>query len=320
MMNEVIMVMGAPASGKGTTAKQYIDKGYIHLNRDAAGGKVISLIPKMEDALRKGKNVVLDNLFAKAESRKPFIDAVNGRSNNLTETVPIRCVHVTTSIEEAQINALRRMYQRYGRFFMNAEELKEVKNDSNMFPPLVLFKYRKEFEKPMLVEGFSDIETVKFVRTWDKTYLHKALILDYDDNLRTTDNTLGYPVDPVQVKILPNRKEKLKEYADAGYILCGISNQSGVHKGTLTFDDAIACFEKTNELLGRKIDYTFCPHNAAPPSCYCRKPSVGNLIKLIEKYHLDVKQCLGVGDQTSDKTCFERIGIPFQFTEEFFRK
>ena len=149
-MNEVVMIVGCPASGKSSLSKKYTDDGYVYLNRDSAGGKVISLVPKMEAALRVGKNVVLDNLFATVESRKPFIDAAT--TSDPTEGVPVKCVHLTTSIEEAQINALRRMHQRHGKFFMNAEELKEVKKDPNMFPPLVLFKYRKEFEPPTKAE------------------------------------------------------------------------------------------------------------------------------------------------------------------------
>ena len=56
----VIMVMGYPASGKGTAAKEYIDQGYLHLNRDKSGGKVIDLLPRMKDAIALGKNIVLE--------------------------------------------------------------------------------------------------------------------------------------------------------------------------------------------------------------------------------------------------------------------
>lgn len=315
MSSEIIMIVGCPAAGKSSLSKKYTDQGYVYLNRDSAGGKVVSLVPKMETAIRNDKSVVLDNLFATIESRQPFIQTAQKMR------IPIKCVHLTTSIEDGQINALRRMHQRYGQFFMNAEELKDVnKKDPNMFPPLVLFKYRKEFQKPSLAEGFTDIETVKFVREWSAEYKNKALILDYDSNLReSTHATLDYPVHPSQVVALPGRKEKIQEYVDLGYVLCGISNQSGVHKGLLTLQDCIDCFEKTNELIGHKIDYTFCPHQSNPPSCFCRKPQSGLFVKLIERYKLDVKQSLFVGDQTTDKTGAERLGIPFMWTHEFFK-
>jgi len=310
-MSEVILVMGAPASGKGTKAKEYINKGYVHLNRDEHGGKVINLVHLMEKELKAGNNVVLDNLYTTRESRKPFIQACKDAG------VPISCVHVNTSIEESQVNALRRMYQRHGRFFMNADELKGNK-DPNIFLPVVLFKYRKNYEQPLSHEGFVSIETVEFKREWTSDYCNKALILDYDQNLRNTRRSYGYPIEPGDVELLPGRTERIQEYVNKGYILCGVSNQSGVHKGNLTYEDAVRCFEHTNKLLGHDIDFTFCPHQASPPSCYCRKPGSGLFVKLIEKYKLDVTKCFFVGDQTTDKTGAERVKIPFIHTDKFF--
>jgi D-glycero-D-manno-heptose 1,7-bisphosphate phosphatase len=315
-MSEVILIMGCPASGKGTKAKEYIDKGYVHLNRDEQGGKVVSLVPLMEKELQAGNNVVLDNLYATRDSRKPFIQACKNTG------VPIHCVHVNTSIEEAQINALRRMYQRYGRFFMNAEEIKadnRAKKDSNMFPPFVLFKYRKDFEEPLSHEGFDSIETVEFKREWSPEYCNKALILDYDQNIRDTTCSYGYPIKPEDVYVLPGRSEKIQEYVEQGYILCGVSNQSGVHKGNFTYEAAVECFEHTNKLLGHNIDFTFCPHQSSPPACYCRKPGVGNGVKLIEKYKLSPNLCIFVGDQTTDRTFAERCGFKFIHTHKFFK-
>ena len=75
-MTEVIMVLGAPASGKSTLTKDYISQGYHNLNRDTEGGSIKDLLPKMEILLKENKKVVLDNLFAKVETRKPFIDLV----------------------------------------------------------------------------------------------------------------------------------------------------------------------------------------------------------------------------------------------------
>lgn len=114
------------------------------------------------------------------------------------------------------------------------------------------------------------------------------------------------------------RKEKLDEYVKKGYTLLGVSNQSAIGKGSLTKQAAIACFEKTNELLGHKIDYVFCPHNSFPIACYCRKPMPGNGVVLIEKYKLSAKDCIFVGDQTSDKTFAARCGFKYQSEGEFF--
>jgi len=316
-MSEVIMVLGPPASGKSSKSKEYIDKGYIHLNRDKSGGKIVSLLPKLESALKNNENVVLDNLFPTKEVRKPFIEIC--KNNN----VNISCVYVKTSIEDCQINALNRMYERYQTIFHHPDDIKShsrAKNDPNMFPPVVLFRYKKEFEKPVVEEGFSNIQEINFIRRIDPTYSNKALILDYDDTLRKSNGKNPFPIHPNEVEVLPGRTKKLKEYKSLGYILLGVSNQSGVAKRLFTKEDAISCFDRTNELLGVKIDYCFCPHQAAPPVCYCRKPQTSNGIHLIHKYKLNPNECIFVGDATSDKTFAQRLGFKYYHPEEFFNE
>jgi len=310
-MSDVILIMGGPASGKSTLSNDFIKQDYVYLNRDKAGGKVASLLPTLRKTLATGSNVVIDNLFPTIESRKPFIDVC--KENN----VNIRCIHMNTSIEDCQINALHRMWDRRKRLFLTAEELKGIK-DPNLFPAVVLFKYRKEFQKPTTSEGFSDIQTVNFTRKPKIGYNAKALILDYDDTLRKTNGAQSYPCHPSEVEILPNRKDILTSYKEKGYLLLGVSNQSGVHKGTLTYDDAVACFEKTNELLGHDIEYVFCPHQSNPPCCYCRKPQSASGVLLIERHKLNPVECIFVGDQTSDKTFAQRLGFKYFHPDKFF--
>jgi D-glycero-D-manno-heptose 1,7-bisphosphate phosphatase len=309
---EVVMICGYPASGKSTEADKLIKKDYVYLNRDTAGGKVIDLLPDLKKTLAAGSNVVLDNLFPTPESRKPFIDAAKAAGAS------IRCIVMETSIEDSQINALHRMWQRHKKFFFAPNDLKGVK-DPNMFPVAVLFKYRKEYKKPSTAEGFEKIDAVKFTRLARSGYNTRALILDYDDTLRRTTGKQNYPVHPSEVEILPGRAEKLTEFVNQGYVLLGVSNQSGVDKGILTYEDAVACFERTNELLGHKIDYVFCPHQSAPPNCYCRKPQSGHGVHFIEKYKLNVNECIFVGDKTTDKTFAQRVGFQYFHPDEFFK-
>lgn len=307
------MVLGAPASGKSSYSETLEKKGYIHLNRDKEGGSVIDLLPKMEILISNGKSIVLDNLFSTAESRKPFISAA--KINN----VPIRCIWVTTSIEDSMINALHRMWNRYQKIFFHPSDLKGVK-DPNMFPIAVFFKHKKEFEKPSTSEGFDRVDSEKFTRIYNTSYTNKAAIFDYDGTLRVVKNgEFEFPVKPSEVELLSNRIEKLVELKKQGYILLGASNQSGVAKGDLTLDDAKACFEQTNKLLKQDIDCVFCPHSV-PPVCYCRKPQSGIAVYLMNKYKLDPRKCIYVGDQTTDKTFAARVGFQYFDAGEFFRK
>lgn len=312
---KVVMIIGGPAAGKSTQSELFIKQDYIYLNRDSCGGKVIDLLPKMENTLKVGNNVILDNLFPTIDSRKPFIDLAKSLS------AEISCLHINTSIEDCQINLLNRMYKKYKKLFNHPDDIKadaSAKKDPNVYPIAVLFKYRKEFETPTINEGFSSVTEVDFKRIWGAEFSNKALILDYDDTLRTSTGIKQYPINPSDIQILPNRKEKIQKYKDDGYLLLGVSNQSGIHKGILSYDDAVACFEKTNELLGFDIHYTFCPHQSNPPVCFCRKPQSSNGVYLINKYKLNPSQCIFVGDQTSDKTFANRVGFKYYDVSDFF--
>jgi HAD superfamily hydrolase (TIGR01662 family) len=309
---KVTMVVGYPASGKSTLTKGLVDKGAVSLNRDTEGGTIVALLPKMESLLKNGKDVVLDNLFVNVEVRKPFIEMAKRHNADIS------CQLMGTSIEDAQFNVVQRAIGLIGKF-PTPEAIKAAKH-TNIFPPLVLFKYKKEFEKPTVEEGFSKVETIKFVRKDDPTLTQKALIVDYDGTLRECINGNDkYPVIESQIELKAGRKAVLDAYKKKGYLLLGISNQSGVAKGELTYEKAEQLFEHTNKLLGVDIEYRFCSHQSAPISCYCRKPMPGIGVEFILKHKLNRKETIFVGDMTTDKTFASRAGFQYIDQAEFFK-
>ncbi len=314
MKQEIVMFCGFPSSGKSRLAAKFASTHEV-LNRDTVGGKVVELLPRMEALLDEGKSVVLDNLHATTKNRKPFLKAARKRK------VSIRCEWQSTPAEQCQIQALNRMWERYGTIFWTKKEIAqhaEAKKDPNIFPVVVLFKYKKEFEKPTVDEGFESVSKSKSDLEWPAEYKNKAVILDYDDTLRKVINgKQKYPTRPEEVELLPNRTERLKALQDEGYLLLGVSNQSGIARGDVSYEDAVECFEHTNALLDVEIDFHFCPHNV-PPSCYCRKPQSGIGVYFIHKYKLDPAQCIFCGDQTTDKTWAKRLGIPYAHPNEYF--
>ncbi len=311
-MSNVKMVLGFPASGKSTLTKDFVAQGYVSLNRDTEGGTIPQLLPKMEQLLKDGKKVVLDNLFAKAETRKPFIDLAKQYGQD------IDCVVMGTSIEDSQFNAVQRMIDLTGSF-PSLEEIKKSKHP-NIFPVVVLFKYNKEYEKPTVAEGFKSVETIKFVRRDNPAFTNKAVILDYDGTLREcVGGNDKFPVSKDQIEVKKDRAARIEEYRAMGYKILGVSNQSGIAKGELTYETAVELFDHTNKELGCDIEYVFCPHQSAPPMCYCRKPQVGWAVHLINKHQLDRKQCIFVGDMTTDKTFAKRAGFQYWDHSEFFK-
>ena len=305
------MIVGFPASGKSSLTKEYIKQGYVSLNRDSEGGKIASLVPKMEALIDEDKDVVLDNTFATILERKQFIDAAHAKEAEIT------CNWLKTSIEDAQFNACYRMMELRGKL-LTPSEIKAEKSP-NLFPPAVLFSYRKRFEKPTLKEGFDTLIEDDFVREFPKDWTDKAVFLDYDGTLRDTISGGKWPTDPSDIKILENRKKVLDSWVEKGYTLLGVSNQSGVSKNNPTDEVVRECFDKTNELLGLDIEYAYCPDNPAPVSCYCRKPMPGMAVEFCYKYKLDPRKCIMVGDRTSDKTFAKRSHIgQYYDAEDFF--
>ena len=312
-MIEITLLVGYNSGGKTTAARKLMTPSseLFRVNRDLVGGTLDGLCNHVRKAINEGNyKFLMDNTYATIESRKSIIALAKELK------AKIECIWLTTSFEDAQFNACTRMVRKHGRA-LTPEEMKKTK-DPNDFPPVALFAYKKNFEKPTTEEGFDKVTKLPFERVKDPLYCNKALILDYDDTLRKTSDGAKYPTTPEQVVILPGRKEKLVEYSKKGYLLLGVSNQSGVAKGVFTEQAARDCFERTNELLDIEIDYLFCPHNVPPVNCYCRKPGPMNGVLHIERYKLDASQCIFVGDATTDATFATRCGFKYFHPDEFF--
>lgn len=314
-MPEVVLIGGMPAGGKTTVMKRYLDKGYARLNRDVQGGKVADLLDPLVGCLRAGKDVVLDNLYATKASRADFIKAA--ASVGATSSF----VLMDTSLEDAQFNACCRMMEKCGKVLHPEDhKLPQYKNDPNLFPVAVIYKYRKEFEKPTTAEGFASVKTEHFVRAYPADWVNEALIFDFDGTLRTHVGTEKYPLKPSEVRAIKERGVKLARLAKLLPLL-GASNQSGIAKGNLTCEDAEACFAETTKQLGVKFEeILYCPHKVPPITCYCRKPGPGMGVQLIWKYKLDPRKCVYVGDMTTDKTFAARCGFKFEDHTEFFKR
>jgi len=307
-MREVVMLMGFPASGKSTLAKRYIRAGYVPLNRDTIGGTISGVHAKLQNLLQDRiiQHVVLDNTYATAESRSGALK-VAARFN-----VPVRCIWMKTSIEDAQFNAAWRIKSLTGDVLVTKDKNPQV------FPPVVLFAYRKRFEEPTIKEGFYSVEKVEFERKMPAGYDNSATIFDYDGTLRETISGEKYPRTADDVRLLPGRKAVVDKLIADGAIVLGASNQSGIHKGSLTLADAEHAFARTNRLLGHKIDVRFCPHRSNPLSCWCRKPMPGMGVRFVMDYKLDPKKVTMVGDMTSDKTFARRCGFKFIHANDYF--
>ncbi|NP_001108303.1 polynucleotide kinase 3'-phosphatase [Xenopus laevis] len=107
---EVVVAVGFPGAGKSTFFKEHlVPKGYDYANRDTLGSWQ-KCVAACEDALKKGKRIVIDNTNPDLESRSRYIDCARKAG------LPARCFLFTATIEEAKHNnreqVCRAVYQR----------------------------------------------------------------------------------------------------------------------------------------------------------------------------------------------------------------
>lgn len=310
---EVVLFVGPPAGGKTSRVQPFLDDGYRRLNRDQLGGRLRDLVIKMASAIGQGeRRFVLDNTYPTRRSRGEILDLARRHG------LPVRCVWIDTSTEEALFNACCRMLDRQGKILAPAEVVRLSKDDPNMLPPAAIFYYFQRFEEPTVEEGFVAVERVTFERRLPADYTGRALLLDYDGTLRRSTGPAPFPLKPEEVEILPGRKEVLDRYVAAGLQLLGVSNQSAVGKGQLSREQVEACFKRTNELLGHDIPVLYSPHAADRAGVWDRKPMPGMGVQWIRERRLDRSRCLMVGDLESDELFARNCGIPYRDQAELF--
>jgi len=301
----IYMLIGFPASGKSTYSLELAkETNSIILNRDTIGGVLKDLVKLID----KDNNYILDNTNLSIKTRKVFID----KAKELN--IEINAIYIKSNIEDCMIRCMNRMYEKYGQiYFEGGEDLS----------PIVLFKSRKELEEPSLDEGFSDIKVVNAKKLEFNDFNNKCVFLDIDGTLRKTDHLKNkYPINKNEVELLFDKnimKTILTKYQNEGYMLYGISNQSGICKNILSVDDVIDCMNETKRLLDIEFPITFCPHNSFPIKCYCRKPQSGLFLEAIYKYKINPFLSIMVGDRTEDKTSAKRLNMKYMSPIDFFK-
>lgn len=327
----LVLLVGFPASGKSTLTKKILkehsknfpDQEITVVSRDLLGGTIKSLLPLVETLLTEKVSVIVDNTHLTKATREPYFEIAKKLN------VPISAQYLETTIEDCQIRYLYRTWNKYKDLFLTTPL---PKKDPNVYPPAVFFKARKDLQPPTLEEGFLSVEVTKgSIPKFDRSHFpNKALFLDIDGTLRETEHLPNkYPTDPSQVQLIRDAKTvmrpTLQKYIDDGYLLFGVSNQSGISKGTVTEETVTQCMNRTKELLHlpapfRNFPISFCPHRPAPIQCYCRKPQVGLPMYYILSESVNPKDSIFVGDSKADSSTAERLGMKYIHTNDFWPK
>jgi histidinol phosphatase-like enzyme len=305
---EVVLIMGLPGAGKSTAARALVDSGFARLNRDEGGGSLRGLLPALDDLIASGHSrIVLDNTYVSRKTRAALLQAAAKRG------LPVRCVWLATSVEDAQVNAASRMVKKFGRLLGPEEMRQTVKHDVSAFGPAVQFRYQRELEPPHPSEGFSRIDTVTFDRVREASFGDRALIV-WCDGVLTRDRSFASG----DVAFFDEGGEVLRRYASEGWRLLGLGWQPEIEQQAVTSEQVEAGYARMQERLGVSIEVLYCPHGAGPPVCWCRKPLPGLGVVFIERYQLDPRQCLYVGSGPQDPGFARRLGFEYRDADEFF--
>ncbi len=304
---EVVLVMGMPAAGKSGIASELVRHGYERLNRDQRGGSLSALVKVLDQGLAAGRRRwVLDNTYPSRMSRNEVIECA------WQHGVPVRCIHLTTGIADAQINAITRLIQIHGRLPMPADLRERGKEDPRYFGPDAQFRYERSVELPDEDEGFTSIERRAFEPRPSDQATARAVFMEYDDVLVRNGNGEGPALLPEDVVIVDGTREALQRLHAEGWLLFAQAWRPQIARGDLTRDAVQAGFARTRDLLGVEIAFALCPHDAGPPICWCRKPLAGLILDYALARRVKVSDAIYVGRVSADRTLAQRLGLRYE--------
>jgi len=259
------------------------------------------LVEELDAGLAAGrKQWVLDNTYPSRKSRNEVIECA------WKHAVPVRCIHLTTSVADSQVNAITRLIEVHGRL-PTPEELRERgKDDPRYFGPDAQFRYERSVEPPTEDEGFALLESRPFVRRATPNATTPAVIMEYDDVL-----CAGSPVRATDVVLADGARQILQRAHAAGWLLFAQAWRPQIARGGLTAAAMEECFARTRELLGVEIHLACCPHDAGPPICWCRKPLPGLIMEFALPRGVALERSVYVGRSAADRTLSQRLGLEY---------
>jgi len=314
---EVVLVMGMPAAGKTSIAIEMEAEGYARLNRDLRGGSLSDLVTALDAGMGAGqRRWVLDNTYPSRKSRNEVIETawVHG--------APVRCIWVTTGVADAQINAITRMIEIHGSL-PTAEDIRaRGKDDPRFFGPDAQFRHERSVEPPTLDEGFTAVEERRFSRR-SSAGVVRAIMLDYDDLVVLgADGTAidAANMDVGTVTVREDRRRVLERHSRDGWLLFAHAWRPAIGAARASPTALLDQFARVPGQLGVPIEIAYCPHEAGPPVCWCRKPLPGSFLEFALGRHVALDQSMIVGHSAADRTLAERLGVPYQHTDDFFAR
>lgn len=146
--------------------------------------------------------------------------------------------------------------------------------------------------------------------------MNRALFLDRDGIINIDH---GYVYKKENFDFVEGIFDLCRYATSKGFDIYVITNQSGIARGLYSIED----FEKLTKWMKAEFnkegvhiaDVMCCPHhptkgdNEYHKECSCRKPHPGMILAVQDKYNVDLKQSIFIGDKISDMQAAESAGI-----------
>ena len=138
----------------------------------------------------------------------------------------------------------------------------------------------------------------------------KNIILDRDGVINIdSDDYIKTPNEWVEIE---NSISSIVSLQRSGWNVSIATNQSGIGRGLFDLETLNNIHAKMIKLIkekGGKIPHIkFCPHLPSD-NCNCRKPKPGLFLKAQEKFNINIKDSISIGDNSRDLIASKLIGI-----------
>ena len=259
---DVVLVMGIQGAGKSRLAEDYVERGYLRLNRDERGGTLRQLAAVLDDALAAGaREIVLDNTYLSRAWRNDVV--ATAASHGLA----VRCIWLDTPLGQAQVNLVERLLDRFGRLLAPPELKAAARQEPGVLTPTQQMRSLRELEPPGDDEGFATIERVPFVRA-------------------PRQGRPGVFVGAAAAERLPESLD-----SSAPHLLFDWRP-----------DGSTADLAALAGSIPASVETASCTHPGGPPTCWCRPALPGLVLEFARRHGVDPARSVLVGASPAHRT------------------
>jgi aryl-alcohol dehydrogenase-like predicted oxidoreductase/adenylate kinase family enzyme len=278
---EAVIVMGIPGAGKSRLAADYVQRGYVRLNRDERGGSLRAVAADLDRQLAAGAHrAVLDNTYLTRAARSRVVETAERHS------LAVRCVWLDTPLAQAQVNLVGRLLERFGSLPTPEQIRAAARREPWLMLPTSQMRALRELEPPSMDEGFTAVETVPFARILARGGRPGVFVGAGAARRQGLADALA--------DAEPSAPHLLFDWIP--------DDQAGALRGETIL--------VTNAVTG-PVEVAVCPHPGGPPGCWCRPPLPGLPLAFARAHSIDPARSIVVGCSPSHRTLAATLGARY---------